>query len=154
MFCLNGQFQTFTQVRELYRKRAMSDVLKARKRNKPKYVPRFLGSAVVVEFPESVFKTSLKRVIKITKWIAIIWQNIKGSYNLKLRLQPKIILIQISTSVIKLSVLAWDLTQKWSIRRINQISRKHCKGEHIPFSSNEGQMQTFCVCRITYNVKL
>ena len=51
MFCLNGQFQTFTQVRELYRKRAMSDVLKARKRNKPKYVPRFLGSAVVVEFP-------------------------------------------------------------------------------------------------------
>ena len=51
MFCLNGQFQTFTQIRELYRKRAMSDVLKARKRNKPKYVPRFLGSAVVVEFP-------------------------------------------------------------------------------------------------------
>ena len=51
MFCLNRQFQTFTQIRELYRKRAVSDVLKARKRNKPKYVPRFLGSAVVVEFP-------------------------------------------------------------------------------------------------------
>ena len=64
MFCLNGQFQTFTQVRELYRKRAMSDVLKARKRNKPKYVPRFLGSAVVVEFPgiciQNILETSDK----------------------------------------------------------------------------------------------
>ena len=53
MFCLNGQCQTFKQIWELCRKRAMSDVLKARKRNKPNYGQRFLGSAV---FRESVFK--------------------------------------------------------------------------------------------------
>ena len=39
--------------------RAMSDVLKARKRNKPKYVPRFLGSAVVVEFPGNLYSKIL-----------------------------------------------------------------------------------------------
>ena len=61
MFCLNGQFQTFTQVRELYRKRAMSDVLKARKRNKPNYVPRFLGSAVVVDFPGDLYSKILDK---------------------------------------------------------------------------------------------
>ena len=55
MFCLNGQFQTFKQIWELYRKRAMSDVLKARKRNKPNYGPRFLGSAVVVEFSGNLY---------------------------------------------------------------------------------------------------
>ena len=59
MFCLKGKFQTFTQIRELYRKRAMSDVLKARKRNKPNYVPRFLGSAVVVEFPGGLYSKIL-----------------------------------------------------------------------------------------------
>ena len=33
----------------------MSDVLKARKRNKPIFVPCFLGSSVVVEFPGNLY---------------------------------------------------------------------------------------------------